>query len=83
LGRACSTNGEKRNSYRMWLGKPEAKRPLGRLSRRGVDSMKMNLRETGWGGMHWIDLDQDREQWRALEHYNEPSGSVKFCEFLE
>jgi hypothetical protein len=48
------------------VGKPEGKRPLRRPRRRWVDNIKMNLREIGWGGMGWIDLTQDRDQWRAL-----------------
>jgi hypothetical protein len=48
------------------VGKPEGKRPLGRARRRWVNNIKMDLREIGWGGMDWIDLAQDREQWRAL-----------------
>jgi hypothetical protein len=46
--------------------KPEAKRPLGRPKRRWVDNIKMYLREIEWGGMDWIDLAHDRDQWRAL-----------------
>jgi hypothetical protein len=56
MGRACSTNGEKRNAYRILLGNPEGKRPLGRPRRRSVDNMKMDLREIGWDGMDGIDL---------------------------
>jgi hypothetical protein len=48
------------------VGKPERKRPLGRPRRRWVDNIKMDLRETGWDGMDWIDLAQNRDQWRAL-----------------
>jgi hypothetical protein len=48
------------------MGKPEGKRPLGRARRRWVNNIKMDLREIGWGGMDWIDLAQDRDQWRAL-----------------
>jgi hypothetical protein len=51
--------GEKRNAYRILVGKPEGKRPLGRPRRRWVDNIKMD-------GMDWIDLAQDRGQWRAL-----------------
>jgi hypothetical protein len=58
--------GEKRNAYRILMGKPEGKRPLGRPRRRREDSIRMNLREIGWGGMDWIDLAQDRDQWWAL-----------------
>jgi hypothetical protein len=66
MGRACSTNGEKRNAYRILVGKPEGKRPLGRPRRRWVDNIKMDLREIGWDGVDWIDLAQDRDQWQAL-----------------
>jgi hypothetical protein len=58
--------GEKRNAYRIFVGTPERKRPLGRPRCRWVDNIKMVLREIGWDGMDWIDLAQDRDQWRAL-----------------
>jgi hypothetical protein len=58
--------GEKRNAYRLLVGKPEGKRPLGRRRRRWVDNIKMDLREIGWDEVDWIDLAQDRDQWRAL-----------------
>jgi hypothetical protein len=58
--------GEKRNVYRILVVKPEGKRPLGRPRRRWLDNIKTNLREIGWDGMDWIDLAQDRDQWRAL-----------------
>jgi hypothetical protein len=48
------------------VGKPGGKRPLGRPRRRWEDNIKMNLREIGWGGMEWIYLAQDMDQWRAL-----------------
>jgi hypothetical protein len=57
---------EKRNAYRILAGKPEGKRPLGRPRRRWVDNIKMDLRERGWDGVNWIDMAQDRDQWRAL-----------------
>jgi hypothetical protein len=66
MGKACSMNGEKRNAYRILVGKPERKRPLGRPRHRRVDNIKMDTREIGWGGMDWIDLAQDRDQWKAL-----------------
>jgi hypothetical protein len=66
MGRACSTNGEKRNAYRILVGMPEGRRPLGRARRWWVDDIKMDLRETGLNGMDWIDLAQNRDQWRAL-----------------
>jgi hypothetical protein len=58
--------GEKRNSYRILVGKPEEKRPLGRPRRRWVDNIKIDLREIGWDGVNLIDMAQDRDQWRAL-----------------
>jgi hypothetical protein len=51
---------------RILVGKPEGKRPLGRPRRRWADNIKIVLRETGWYGMDWIDMAQDRDQWRAL-----------------
>jgi hypothetical protein len=58
--------GEKRNAYRSLVGKPEGKRPLGRLRLRWVDNIKMDFGETGWRGVDWIGLAQDRDKWRAL-----------------
>jgi hypothetical protein len=58
--------GEKRNPYRILVGNPEGKRPLGRQRPRWVNNIKMDLREIGWDVMDWIDLAQDGEQWRAL-----------------
>jgi hypothetical protein len=58
--------GENRIAYRILVGEPEGKRTLGRPRRRWEDNIMMDLRDTGWGGMHWIDLAQDRDQWRAL-----------------
>jgi hypothetical protein len=57
-----SRMGEKRNAYRILVGNPEGKRPLGRPRRRWMDNIKMNLREIGWDGGDWIDLAQDRDQ---------------------
>jgi hypothetical protein len=57
--------GEKRNAYRILVGKPEGKRPLGRPRRTWADNIKMNLGEVGWDGVDWIDLAQDRDRWRA------------------
>jgi hypothetical protein len=54
--------GEKRNAYRILVGKPEGRRPLGRPKRRWVDNIKMDLREVVWDGMDWTDLAQDRDQ---------------------
>jgi hypothetical protein len=58
--------GVKRNAYRILVGKPEEKRPLGKPRRRWVDNIKMDLREIDLEGMDWIDLAQDRNQRRAL-----------------
>jgi hypothetical protein len=62
---ACSTNGEKRNAYRILVGKPEGKKPLGRPKHRWED-IKIDLGEIGWSGMDWIYPTQDRDQWRGL-----------------
>jgi hypothetical protein len=58
--------GETRNAYRILVGKPERKRPLGRPMCKWVDNIKMDLREIGWEDMDWIDLAQDRGQWKDL-----------------
>jgi hypothetical protein len=58
--------GEKINACRILVGNPEGKRPLGRPRHRWVGNIKMDLREIGWGRMDWIDLAQNRDQWRAL-----------------
>jgi hypothetical protein len=59
MGRACSTNGEKRNACKIFVGNPEGKRPLGRPRLSWVDNIEIDLREIGWDGMDWIDLAQD------------------------
>jgi hypothetical protein len=58
--------GENKNAYRILVGKPEGKRPLRRPRLRWQSDIRMDLREIGLGGMDWIDLAQDREQWRSL-----------------
>jgi hypothetical protein len=58
--------GEKRNAYRLLVGKPEGKRPLGRPRRRWVDNIRMDLGEVGWVYVDWIGLAQDKNRWRAL-----------------
>jgi hypothetical protein len=58
--------GEERKVYKVLVGKPEGKRPLGRPRCRWENGIRMDLGEIGWGGMEWIHLAQDRDQWRAL-----------------
>jgi hypothetical protein len=58
--------GERRDVYRVLVGKPEGKRQLGRPRRRWEDNIKMDLREVGCGGIDWIELAEDRVRWRAL-----------------
>jgi hypothetical protein len=58
--------GENRNAYRLLVGKPEGKRPLGRPRRRWVDNIKMDLGEMQWGDVDWIGLAKDRNRWKAL-----------------
>jgi hypothetical protein len=57
--------GEKRNAYRLLVGKPVAKRPLGRPRRRWEDNIRMGFGEVGWGNVDWIGLAKDRNRWRA------------------
>jgi hypothetical protein len=58
--------GERRGVYRVLVGRPQGKRPLGRPRRKWEDNIKMDLRETGIDGTNWIRLPQDRVQWRAF-----------------
>jgi hypothetical protein len=58
--------GEERNVYRVLIGKPEGKRPLGRPRRRWEDGIRMDLREFGWGSVDWIQLAQEWYRWRAI-----------------
>ena len=58
--------GEGRGVYRVLVGKPEGKTPLGRPRYRWEDNIKMDLQEVGCGGMDWIELAQDRDSWQAL-----------------
>ena len=58
--------GERRGVYRVLVGKPAGKRPLGRLRLRWEDNIKMNIKEVGRGGMDWIEVAQCRDRWQAL-----------------
>ena len=58
--------GESRVVYRVLVGKPEGKRPLGRPRHRWEDNIKMDLQEVGCGGVDWIEVAQDRDRWQAL-----------------
>jgi hypothetical protein len=57
---------DKRNAYRLLVGKPERRRPLGRSRHRWLDNIRIDLVEVGWGGVDWSGLAQDRDRWRAL-----------------
>jgi hypothetical protein len=65
-GGACNTYERERNTYKISVGKPLRKRPFGRPRRRREDNIRMDLMETGWKGMDWIYLAQDRGQWWVL-----------------
>jgi hypothetical protein len=58
--------GKKRNAYKLLVGKPKGRRPLGIARRRWLDNIRMDLIEVGWGDVDWIGLAQDRDRWRAL-----------------
>jgi hypothetical protein len=58
--------GEERKVYKVLVGKPKGKRPLGRPRRRWEDGIRIDLREIGLGGVDWIRLSQDRDRWRAV-----------------
>jgi hypothetical protein len=83
---------EKINTYRILVGKLERKRQLGRIRCRWEDDIKMNLREMGCSGMDWIDLAQDRDQWRPhlntvmkhrdLKHFGEVPLKLSDCQVL-
>jgi hypothetical protein len=57
--------GQKRNAYKLLVGKPEKRRPLGRPRRKWDYNIRMDLGEIRWGGVDWIGLTQDRNRWRA------------------
>jgi len=66
MGWACSAYGARRELYRLLVGKPEGKRPVGRRRRRWEDNIKMYLQAVGCEGLDWIELAQDRDSWRAV-----------------
>jgi hypothetical protein len=66
MGGACGMNGEKRNAYRLLVGKPERKRPLGRPRRRWLNNIRMDFVEVGWSDVDWIGLAQDKDRWGVL-----------------
>jgi hypothetical protein len=73
----------KRGSYRVLVGRPDSKRPLGKRKRRWDDIIKLDLQDVGWGGMDWIAVAQDGQVADAREFGNEFSGSAKCGKFIE
>ena len=65
MGGACSAYGERRGLYRALVGKPEGKRPHGRLRHKWENNINMDLQEVGCEGMNWTELAQDRDRWWA------------------
>jgi hypothetical protein len=63
---ACGAKGEERGVYRVLVGKPEEKRPLGRHRRRWENDIRLDIQEVGYGSMDWIGLAQVRGRWRAI-----------------
>jgi hypothetical protein len=74
---------EKRNAYKSFGGKAEEKRSLGKPSHRWDSNVKTKRKVSGLGGVDWIRLAQDRDQWLVLVNGNEHSGSIKCMEFLD
>jgi hypothetical protein len=75
--------GDRIGLYRFLVGKPEGRRPLGRLKRRWEDNIKLDLQEVGCGGVDWIDVALDGDKVAGIcDCGNEPSGSVKCGEFV-
>jgi hypothetical protein len=66
VGWTCGTHGEGRGVYRVLVGRPEVKRPLGRPRSRWEDNIKLDYREIGIDGANWIQMAQDIVQWRAF-----------------
>jgi hypothetical protein len=86
MGWTCGKHGAGRGIYRVLVGRPEGKRPLGRPRRRWEDNIKMDLREIGIEGENWIQLAQDSVQWRAfvnrVMNLRVPNISGRFCTFV-
>jgi hypothetical protein len=80
---ACGTYWKTRNAYMVLLGKPEGKRPLGRLRYKWEDNIGMGHKEVGWRGMDWIDLAQDMNRWWDLASAVMTLGSIQCWEFLD
>jgi hypothetical protein len=76
---SCNTHGTDEKCIQSWVGEHEGKRPLGRPKRKWEDNIRIHVRETGCKIVDWIDLTQDRDQWRT-ELGSEPSGSIKDLE---
>ena len=71
------------DAYSVLMGKPEGNRSLGRPGRRGEDNIKIDLKETGWEVVHWIDLVQDRDSWLgSCKCGNGPSVYIKCGELF-
>jgi hypothetical protein len=80
---ACTGVGEERGVYRILMGKPVGKRPLGRPRRRWENNIRLGLQEVGCGGVDWIGLAQDRQVAGTCECGNDPSSSIKCMLFLD
>jgi len=84
MGGTCSEYGDRRGVYRVLVGKPDGKTPLGKPRRRWEDNIKMDLEEVGFGGMEEIELVHVRDRWRALVNaVMNLRGSIKCGEFLD
>jgi hypothetical protein len=69
MGMACSRHGGEEGAHKFLVGNPEGKKTLRRSRRKCVNNIKTDLTVIGWGGMDWIYLAQDRNQWRALVNF--------------